>query len=89
MDFLDSIPLFWLKKMEEVLPPDKELVAELVEEIKRSFCKLIKALDPEKYPKAKKYITNFYKNSLVFFDLWLEGKGWIPLTTNATESAFS
>jgi len=85
---------FWIfcltkELLEEVLPPEKELVVELVEAIKRSFHKLIDALDPEKYPKARTYITNFYKNSLLFFDFWLEGKGWIPLTTNAIETAFS
>jgi hypothetical protein len=25
----------------------------------------------------------------LIFDYWLEGKGWIPMTTNAIESAFS
>lgn len=74
---MENIPLFWLKKelLEEVLPPEKELVVALAETIKESFQKLIDALDPEKYPKARTYIINFYKNSLVFFDCWLEGKG--------------
>lgn len=91
VELLENIPLFLLKKelLEEVLPPEKELVVELTETIKESFQKLIDALDPDKYPKARTYITNFYKNSLVFFDCWLEGKGWIPLTTNAIETAFS
>ncbi|MFP4081823.1 MAG: hypothetical protein ACLFVG_03585 [Candidatus Aminicenantes bacterium] len=75
--------------LEKVLPPDKELVVELVEEIKQGFDKLIKALDPEKYPEARTYIENFSKNALLVFEYWLEGKGWIPLTTNAIESAFS
>jgi hypothetical protein len=88
---LNEILLFSLTKelLEEVLPPEKELVVELVEEIKRGFKKLIDALDPEKYPKARAYMMNFYQNALVAFDFWLEGKGWIPLTTNAIESAFS
>jgi transposase-like protein len=75
--------------LENVLPQEKELVVELIEEIKKSFQRLVDALDPEKYPKARAYIENFSKNVLVVFDYWLEGKGWIPLTTNAIESAFS
>jgi len=88
---MKEILLFSLRKelLEEVLPPEKELVVELVEEIKRGFNKLIKALDPQKYPKARTYIQNFASNALLVFDYWLEGKGWIPLTTNAIESAFS
>lgn len=90
-ELLENIPLFWLTKglLEEVLPPEKELVVELVEEIKKSFKRLIDALDPEKYPKARTYLENFSKNALLVFDYWLEGKGWISLTTNAIESAFS
>jgi hypothetical protein len=75
--------------LEEVLPPEKEVVVELVKEIKRGFQKLIDAFDPEKYPKARTYIENFSKNALLGFDYWLEGKGWILLTTNAIEGAFS
>ena len=56
-------------------------MVKLVEEIKREFKKLIDALDPEKYPKARAYITNFYQNALLVFDFWLEEK--------AIESAFS
>ena len=90
-ELLESIPLFWLSQniLEDVLPPEKELVVELIEEIKKSFQRLIDALDPQRYPKARTYIENFSKNVLVVFDYWLEGKGWIPLTTNAIESAFS
>jgi hypothetical protein len=86
-----EILLFSLTKelLEEVLPPEKELIVALVEEIKRGFDRLIKALDPEKYPKARTYIENFSRNVLLVFDYWLEGKGWIPLTTNVIESAFS
>lgn len=88
---LESIPLFWLSQnvLEDVLPPEKELVVKFIEEIKTSFQCLIDALDPEKYPRARTYIENFSKNVLVVFDYWLEGKGWILLTTNAIESAFS
>lgn len=75
--------------LEEVFPPEKELVVVLVEEIKRGFDRLVKALDPEKYPKVRTFIDNFLKNALLIFEYWLEGKGWIPLKTNAIESAFS
>jgi len=88
---IDEILLFSLTRemIEQLLPQDKKIVVELVEEIKEGFEKLIKALDPEKYPKARTYIENFSKNALLVFEYWLEGKGWIPLTTNAIESAFS
>jgi hypothetical protein len=88
---MEDILLFSLTKelLEEVLEPEKELVTELVEEIKKGFEKLIRALSPSKYPKARTYMENFYRNALLVFDFWLEGKGWIPLTTNALESAFS
>lgn len=88
---MKEILLFSLRKdlLEEVLPPEKELVVELVEDIKHGFDNLIKALDPQKYPKARTYIENFASNALLVFDYWLEGKGWIPMTTNAIESAFS
>ena len=88
---MNEILLFSLtqESLENVLPSDKELIGELVEEIKRSFDELIKLLDPEKYPKARTYIENFARNALLVFDYWLEGKGWIPMTTNAIESAFS
>lgn len=90
-ELIEDILLFSLTKelLEEVLPPEKELVVELVEEIKKGFERLIKALSPDKYPKARAYMENFYRNALLVFDFWLEGKGWIPLTTNAIESAFS
>lgn len=28
--------------------------------------------DPQKYPKAKAYNANFYKNVLLFFEYWLK-----------------
>jgi len=88
---MKEILLFSLRKdlLEDVLPPEKEIVVELVEDIKQGFDNLIKALDPQKYPKARTYIENFASNALLVFDYWLEGKGWIPMTTNAIESAFS
>ena len=58
---MKEILLFSLSQelLEKVLPPEKELVVGLVEEIKTGFDKLIKALAPEKYPKARTCIENF------------------------------
>jgi hypothetical protein len=88
---LEAIPLFYLTRevLEKVLPPEKEVIVGLVEEIKAGFRKLFEALDPEKYPKARTYLENFYHQALLVFEYWLEGKGWIPLTTNVIESALS
>jgi len=46
----------------------KELVVDLIQDIKQGFDKLIKALDPQKYPKARTYIENFARNALLVFD---------------------
>ena len=84
-------PLFSLKQedLEQLTAGDKPLVTRLVRAIKRCFRELLEALPGERYPKSRTYIENFYRHSLLFFDYWLEGKGWIPLTTNIVESAFS
>lgn len=68
--------LFSLTKemSEEILLPEKELIVELIEEIKIGFDKLIQAPDPEKYRMARTYIENSSKNALLIFDYWLEGK---------------
>jgi len=39
--------------IEEFLPQDKKVVVNLVGEVKNGFEKLIKALGPKKYPKAR------------------------------------
>jgi len=90
-ELVEANPLFKLKQedLEQLMPSDKPLVERLVRAIKRSFQELLKALPAEKYPKTRTYIENFYRHSLLFFDYWLEGKGWIPMTTNVVESAFS
>ena len=83
--------MFFLTRevLEKVLPPEKEAIGGVVEEIKAGFRKLFEALDPQKYPKARTYLENFYHQALLVFEYWLEGKGWIPLWTNAIESALS
>jgi hypothetical protein len=46
-------------------------------------------LKPEKYPRARVYIEDLFCNIATFFPWWLEKETWIPLNTNAIESAFS
>ena len=61
----------------------------LAEKTKQGFGELIEALPKDKYPKARAYIENLAKDATTFFDFWFEHKVWIPLNTNAIESAFS
>jgi len=88
---LEANPLFLLKQeeLEQLEPADKPLVERLVRVIKRCFKDLMAALPPDRCPKTRTYLENFYHHALLFFDYWLKGKGWIPFTTNAIESAFS
>lgn len=90
-ELVEVNPLFRLKQedLEQLTESDKPLVERLVRAIKRCFRELLKVLPAERYPKSRTYIENFYRHSLLFFDYWLEGKGWIPFTTNIVESAFS
>lgn len=90
-ELLEPNPLFSVKRsdLETLEPTDKALVVSLVREIKRGFRKLIDILTPAKYPMTRTYLENFYAHALVFFDYWLEGKGWLTQTTNAIETAFS
>lgn len=46
-------------------------------------------LSPDKYPKARVYITNLSRSVTTFLDWWLEKQECISLNTNAIESAFS
>ena len=50
---------------------------------------MVDFLDPVKYPKARTYVENLSRNIATFFAWWLEKDAWIPLNTNAIESAFS
>ena len=49
------------------------MIVGLVEEMKARFCKLFEALEQEKYPKAGTYLENFYHQTLLVFEYWLEG----------------
>ncbi len=88
---LKSIPGMNLKQadLERLSVEDFEKVEQLAEKTKQGFTELIEALPEDKYPKARAYIKNLSKEVTTFFDFWFENEVWIPLTTNAIESAFS
>lgn len=88
---LKTIPVFHLnkEKLEQLKLEDAVKVKELAEKTHQGFRDMVELLDPEKYPKARTYIENLSANVATFFSWWLEKKAWIPLTTNAIESAFS
>lgn len=90
-DLLDQNPLSHLRQtdLETLQPGDEPLVRKLVKVIHRGFAELLAALPVEKYPKTRTYVQNFARQALVFFDYWLDHRRWLPLTTNAIESAFS
>lgn len=90
-DKLESIPGMTLKKsdLEDLKSEDLPKVKEIAEQTQKGFDELIQMLDEEKYPKARRYIQNLSARVTTFFDWWIEKKKWIPLTTNAAESAFS
>lgn len=88
---LKSIPGMSLTQagLERLSPEDFLKVEKLAEKTKQGFEELIEALPEDKYPKARAYIKNLSKDVTTFFDFWFENDVWIPLTTNAIESAFS
>jgi hypothetical protein len=90
-DKLKSIPAMNLRRsdLEKLTPEDLPKVKELAEKTKQGFKELIEALPEEKYPTARTYIENLARNVTTFFDVWFANKVWIPLNTNAVESAFS
>jgi len=90
-DKLKSIPAmnFTRSRLEELTPEDLPKVKELAERTKQGFKELIEALPEEKYPAARTYIENLSRSATTFFDVWFANKAWIPLNTNAIESAFS
>lgn len=90
-DKLKSIPAMNLtrSRLEELTPEDLPKVKTLAKKTKQGFKELIEALPEEKYPTARTYVENLSKNVTTFFDIWFTNKVWIPLNTNAIESAFS
>lgn len=88
---LKTIPAMNLTRsdLEGLTPEDLPKVKELAEKTKQGFKELIEALPEKKYPRARTYIQNLSRNVTTFFDIWFANKTWIPLNTNAIESAFS
>ena len=88
---LGQIPVFQMTKerLEQLEPEDLSKVKTLSDKTKQGFEEMLVLLDPEKYPKARVYIEHLSTSICTFFDWWLENKAWIPLNTNAIESAFS
>jgi len=68
---------------------DYAQVQDLAQQTRDGFKGLLETLTPEKYPKARTYLDNLYQHTMTFFDYFFEKQKWIPLTTNAIESAFS
>lgn len=89
-DMLEQIPVFHLSKesLETIEVTDLEKIRSLAEKTRIGFEDLIQALDPGKYPKARTYIENLYQHTMTFLGYWMEHTEWIPLNTNAIESAF-
>jgi len=90
-DKLKSIPAMNLTRseLEKLAPEDIHKVKELAEKTEQGFKELIEALPQDKYPVARTYIDNLSNSVSTFFDIWFANKTWIPLNTNAIESAFS
>lgn len=90
-DKLKSIPALNLNQadLEQLTPKDLPKVKKLAEKTEQGFKELIEALPEDKYPKARAYIENLSRNVTTFFDIWFAKGFWIPLNTNAIESAFS
>ena len=86
-----QIPIFDLTKerLERIDPADKQTIDELAHKTRQGFEQLLNVLDAQKYPKAKAYLTNLYHHTMTFLDYWLHTKQWVPLNTNAIETAFS
>jgi len=88
---LKSIPTMNLTQagLERLGADDFPKVEQLAEKTRQGFEQLIEALPEDKYPRARVYIKNLARDVTTFFDFWLDNRVWIPLTTNAIESAFS
>lgn len=87
----NSIPVFSLnrERLEELSGEDLTRVRELVEKTKDGFKEMLNVLDAERYPKARAYVENLLEGITTFFSWWIEKGQWIPINTNAIESAIS
>jgi hypothetical protein len=90
-DKLKSIPAMNLKHadLEQLTLKDLPEVKRIAEKTEQGFEELIEILPQDKYPRARAYIKNLSRNVTTFFDMWFARESWIPLNTNAIESAFS
>jgi hypothetical protein len=88
---LQSIPVMTLTQhdMEKLRPEDRPLVEQMVEKTQQGFEQLLQALDPQRYPRTRRYIENLMAPVTTFLKYWLDNGEVIALTTNAIESAFS
>lgn len=88
---LKAIPAMNLSKanLESLRPEDLPQVHKLAEKTKQDFEELLSLLENERYPRAYTYLENLWHYITTFFDWWLKNKEWIPLNTNAIETAFS
>jgi hypothetical protein len=88
---LKAIPAMYLtqSQLEPIRQDDRHLVEALAEQTQKGFEELLTVLDPTKYPKARAYIGNLIEPVTTFLRWWLDRKEFIPLTTNAIETAFS
>jgi len=86
-----EIPIFDLTRdrLEKIDPADYQTIQELFQQTRQGFAQLLESLDQHRYPKARTYLQNLYQHTMTFLDYWLQNKQWIPLNTNAIESAFS
>jgi len=86
-----QIPVFSLtqERLEQIDPADHPTIQTLAQQTRQGFEQLLQALDSQKYPTAKTYLSNLYQHTMTFLDYWLQTKQWLPLNINALESAFS
>ena len=76
-------------QLESIRPEDRHIIEEIAENTNKGFQELLNTLDPNKYPKARTYIKNLIDPVTTFLGWWLDKGEFIPLTTNAIETAFS
>lgn len=88
---LNAIPAMMMStgQLEALRPEDRPRVEQIIKQTQQEFSALLNALQPDKYPKARKYIENLIQPVSTFLSWWLNKGEIIALTTNAIESAFS
>ena len=69
------------KHIEKLRPEDRPLVEQMVEKTQHGLEQLLKALDPQRYPRTRTYIENLMEPVTTFLKHWLENGEVMPLTT--------